>query len=127
MNQETIPVLPWYSDEHLAQRVACGVADDASIRDAAREYARMMGVNATPEPGCELGRYALGPLDALVEYEYEAGEPERWNAMAGVGNPAIGPSVSVLGVLLNGRWVELGDIRAFLDTIEDAIIERAQE
>jgi len=47
----------------------------------------------------------LGDVEVDCDYEYDRGEPERWNGLTGVGNPETPPSVYVTEVCVNGEWL----------------------
>ena len=45
-----------------------------------------------------------GDNEILVRYDYDKGEPMRWNGLTGVGTPEIPPSIEVCEVLYRGHW-----------------------
>lgn len=67
-----------------------------------------------------------------VRYDYEAGEPERWNGLTGVGNPASGPIVVVYEIKRSdGVWRTVDPKEPWLERVEqeiiDVMIEREQD
>ena len=48
----------------------------------------------------------LGQFDRCVmaRFDYDRGEPQRWNGLTGVGNPETPASVQVDDINIDGRW-----------------------
>jgi hypothetical protein len=66
--------------------------------------------------------------DAEVRYDYDAGEPERWNGLTGVGNPAIGPSVEIYEYRVgNGPWTSPTGKEPWIERVEQEIIDAEAE
>ena len=48
---------------------------------------------------------SLGDSEVSVSFDYDLGEPERWNGLTGVGNPEVPAYLELTSVLINGVWV----------------------
>jgi hypothetical protein len=88
------------------------------------ELRTFRGQNATPPAGCAFHTTILGDAEVLVEYEFE---PESGD---GFNEPHESASVTVLQLLINGKWCDAEDILS-ADRIEkiavDIAVARAED
>ena len=55
-------------------------------------------------------KVTFGARDIWVEFDYDRGEPQWFDAKAGVGSPGFPPSVEILGFELDGEYTSLENI-----------------
>lgn len=73
-------------------------------------YAECFGEGMKPQPGCAWHKAWLGDAEVLVEYEYEPEEAPVYNLNSPMCGPGTAAIVSLLGVLVNGKWIEAGEV-----------------
>lgn len=92
------------------------------VADLSQDLRTLKGENATPQSGCSIATITAGDSVVLVEYDYLAAE----DAVLDVESPLCGPGhpeeITPLNVFINGKWSDLGDVRAALD--DERLIER---
>ena len=69
-------------------------------------------------------KVTFGGREVMVEFDYDRGEPQWFDAKAGVGSPGFPPSVEVVGFELDGEYTSLADIE---QQLIDAICAEERE
>lgn len=97
------------------------------IRELCADLQLLTGQSAIATPGCDTTTVVLGDLDVLVEYEYDAGERGCHTLPNGdPGWPEIPPTVMLVSLFLNGKWIAPADILSQdrIEKIEQEIMEQ---
>jgi hypothetical protein len=122
-----------YKPSITERQAECFIAhnpDRTALEDAFRNLAHKLAEFRGELHDNTNARYRLnlGDTECDVEYEYEAGEDEITSGPADNWHPGSPESVTILGVFVNGMWVE-PDLFApnVIDDWEQTIIERLHD
>lgn len=92
-----------------------------TLADALALVDEYLGTHAVAQSGCDFFIVDCGGYDLKLEYEFDPGE----DACYDVESPGVGPGseagVSILGALVNGRWIDVDGVFA------PELIERWQQ
>lgn len=88
------------ADKAKAVAHYAALATEADLRARLAMYT---GQGAKPRPGCEHAAMPWGGTEALVEYECQPADG------GGITEPRCQASISILRVLLNGKWCDAED------------------
>lgn len=92
--------------EPLARHAQQAGALQQALRNV---YAEYTGENMKPEHGAEWHRSSFGDAEVLIEYDYEPAEEPVYNIDSPTCGPGCPASVSIICVLINGKWVDGGE------------------
>ena len=72
----------------------------AALRSTNEKLCQYTGATAKPQSGCHFHTVEWNGAEIVLEYEFEPSQLETWN------DPAIPGSVSIIQMLLNGCWID---------------------
>lgn len=114
-HQASVEIAALHRADELAQQVG------RLERELAQFRAEYLGKGVTPQPGCRIATVSLEDADVLVEFEFQAEEAPNYDADSRGAGPGCPASVSVLNILVNGKWI---DPHGY---VADEVIERWEE